>query len=230
MSPTDFSVSLSASAPVSVLGLLTLVSLPSIGFIRRHIGSRIIDQAERAAVNPVAEELPRLRLDHVAASLALGLAICALADLICARLDLSTYRLFVVTVLTVAIANAAPKRMGALQGDFALGMLCMYAFFAMIGAGTDAISFIKSAPILFVYCAFMIATHFVVLLLATKIFKWDLAEAIIGSAAAIVGPAAGAGIATAKGWKTLIAPAITVGILGYVIANFVGIWIVHLLS
>ena len=109
-------------------------------------------------------------------------------------------------------------------------MLCMYAFFAMIGAGTDAIGFLKSAPILFVYCAFMIATHFVVLLIAARIFKWDLAEVIIGSAAAIVGPAAGAGIATAKGWKTLITPAITVGVFGYVIANFIGISIVKLLS
>lgn len=230
LSPTDFSVALSASAPVSVLGLLFLVSLPSIPFIRRHIRSPIIDAADQSGPTHTGEELPRLRLDHITAAIAVGLAICTLSAWICKRFDMGTYNLFVVTVITVILANLLPRFFGALQGDFALGMLCMYAFFAMIGAGTDAVSFLKSAPILFVYCAFLIAVHFAVLLVFARLFKWDLAEVIIGSAAAIVGPAAGAGIATAKGWKTLITPAITVGILGYVIANFVGISIVKLLS
>ena len=230
MSPTDFSVALSASAPVSILGLLTLVSLPSIGFIRRNIPSRIIDAAERTTADPTVDDTPRFRLDHVSASLTIGLLICAVSSWISGRLGIGTYNLFVITVITVLLSNLMPKFFYGLQADFALGMLCMYAFFAMIGAGTDAIGFLKSAPILFVYCAFMIATHFVVLLIAARIFKWDLAEVIIGSAAAIVGPAAGAGIATAKGWKTLITPAITVGVFGYVIANFIGISIVKLLS
>ena len=54
-------------------------------------------------------------------------------------------------------------------------------------------------------------------------FKIHLAPLMIGSAAAIVGAAVAAAIATTKGWKTLITPGITIGILGYVIANFIGI-------
>ena len=100
----------------------------------------------------------------------------------------------------------------------------------MIGAGTDGISFIQSAPVLFLYCAFVIGLQFVVLLGLARLFKWDLAEVVIGSAAAIVGPAAGAGVASAKGWRTLITPAISVGILGYVIANPIGLAIYRLLS
>ncbi|MFO1375773.1 MAG: DUF819 family protein [Steroidobacteraceae bacterium] len=229
MTPTEFSVSLGASAPVSVLGLLALVSLPSIPFIRRHIGSHIIDEAAVPGVD-AATRGPVFRLDHVAATIGIGLAVCAVAEFVCARFGLGTYRLFVVTILVVALANALPRFFGALQGDFQTGMLCMYAFFAMIGASTDAISFLRSAPILFVFCGFMIAVHFVVLLVAARVFRWDLAEVVIGSAAAIVGPAAGAGIASAKGWRSLITPAISVGILGYVIANFIGVAIYRLLS
>ena len=48
MTPTEFSVSLGASAPASIVGLLILVTLPSIPFIRRHIPSKIIDQADAA--------------------------------------------------------------------------------------------------------------------------------------------------------------------------------------
>jgi len=223
MTPTEFSVSLGASAPASIVGLLILVTLPSIPFIRRHIPSKIIDQADAADVTHEAEELPRFRLDHVSAAIAISLAICAVSNYICTRFGIGTYNLFVVTVITVILANIAPRQFAKLEGDFALGMLCMYAFFAMIGAGTDAVGFVRSAPILFVYCTFMLVVHFIVLLVASKLLKFALAEVIIGSGAAIVGPAASAGIASAKGWKTLLTPAITIGMLGYVIANFVGI-------
>jgi uncharacterized membrane protein len=76
----------------------------------------------------------------------------------------------------------------------------------------------------------MLAIQFVVLLLGAKLFKIDLAPTIIGSAAAIVGPAVAAALATTKGWKTLITPGIAIGILGYVVANFIGIGLFKWLS
>ena len=62
----------------------------------------------------------------------------------------------------------------------------------------------------------MLVVHFVVVARRREYLKFDLADAIIGSGAAIVGPAASAGIAIAKGWKTLITPGITIGMFGYV--------------
>ena len=53
---------------------------------------------------------------------------------------------------------------------------------------------------------------------------------MIASGAAIVGPAAAAGIAIAKGWKVLVTPGIAMGMLGKVIANFIGIAIAKWLS
>jgi uncharacterized membrane protein len=230
MSPTQFSVALSASAPVSVLGLLMLVTLPSIPFVKRFIGSRIIEEADATDVGEADEDVIRFRPDHIALGIAISFAICSVSSFIGERTGLSNYNLLFITVITVVLANIAPQQFARLEGDFAVGMLCMYAFFAMIGAGTDAIGFLKSAPILFVYCAFMLSVHFVVLLIGGKLFKIDLAPLVIGSAAAIVGAAVAAAIATTKGWKTLITPGITIGILGYVIANFIGIAIFRLLS
>jgi uncharacterized membrane protein len=230
MSPTTFSVSLSASAPAAILGLLVLVTLPSLPIVRRHIPSKIIERANEVEKLKVAEEFPRFRLNHIAAAIAMSLAICALANVICEHWNLGQYKLFVITLITVILANAAPAQFAKLEGEFALGMLCMYTFFAMIGAGTDAVAFLKAAPVLFVYCSFMLAVQFVVVLIGGKLFKLDLADVLMGSAAAIVGAAAAAGIASAKGWKTLITPAITVGMFGKVIANFIGIAIVKLLS
>ncbi len=230
MSPDQFSVALGASAPASILGLVVLATLPSIPFIRRHFPSQIIDQTDQSVVTKSEDTAPRFRPDHVALGIAISFMICALSGYISNRVGLANYNLFFITIITVILANIAPGQFAKLEGDFALGMLCMYAFFAIIGAGTDAVSFIKSAPVLFVYCSYMLAFQFVVLLLGAKLFRIDLATAVIGSAAAIVGAAVAAALATTKGWKTLITPGITIGILGYVVANFIGVAIFQWLS
>ncbi|HLF29626.1 MAG TPA: DUF819 family protein [Xanthomonadales bacterium] len=230
MSPTQFSVALSASAPVSILGLIVLATLPAIPLIRRHFPSEIIGKADQIAITGTEDTAPRFRPDHVALGSAISFAICAVSGYVSNRLGLGNYNLFFITIITVVLANIAPRQFARLEGDFAIGMLCMYAFFAIIGAGTDAIGFIRSAPILFVYCGYMIAVQFVVLLIGAKLFKIDLATALIGSAAAIVGAAVAAALATTKGWKTLITPGITIGILGYVVANFIGVAIFKWLS
>jgi uncharacterized membrane protein len=56
-----------------------------------------------------------------------------------------------------------------------------------------------------------------------KLMKIDLAEAIVASGAALVGPAVTAAIAISQGWRTLVTPAIMCGIFGYVIGTFIGV-------
>ena len=230
MSSTQFSVALGASAPASIIGLVVLAMLPAVPFIRQHFPSVIIEHTNQTAVTKSDDDVPLFRSDHVALGIAISFTICAVSGYVSNRLGLGNYNLFFITIITVILANIAPKQFAKLQGDFALGMLCMFAFFAVIGAGTDAVSFIKSAPVLFVYCSYLLAVQFIVLLLGAKLFKIDLAVAIIGSAAAIVGAAVAAALATTKGWKTLITPGITVGILGYAVANLIGIGVFKWLS
>jgi uncharacterized membrane protein len=230
MTPTEFTVALGASAPASIVGLLILMALPSLKFVRRHIPSKFIDPANEGKEIDLDGELPRFRLDHIAAAITISLTIGAVSHWISTRLGIANYNLIVITVITVVVVNLLPRQFAKLEGDFALGMLFMYAFFAMIGAGTDAVTFIHSAPILFVYCTFMLCVHFVIALLAARLFRFDLADVVIGSGAAIVGPAAAAGIAMAKGWKAHVTPGIAMGMLGKVIANFIGIAIFRWLS
>lgn len=230
MTPSEFSVALSASAPVSVLGLLALIALPSIPFVRRHIRSPIIDAQRLTGDTVEAESKPLLDPACIAAALALSAVICWASGLIAKHWAIETYSLFIVTLITVALANLFPKALSKLDGDFDLGMLIMYVFFAVIGASTDATAFIGAAPMLFVFGLIIIVVHLVVLLLVAKWLKFDLAEVIIGSGANIIGAAPSAGVASSKGWRNLVTPAITTGMLGYAIANFVGIAIFRWLS
>lgn len=227
--PDVFAVAVSASAPVSIIGLMILVSLPNIAMIRRQLPSPIVE-AQAEATAAVEDARPQLDLVHISFGLALSAAICWASVWIANATGFGHYSLFIVTLIAVAIANIFPGPMHALKGDFELGMFIMYIFFAMIGATTDMTAFVTSAPIYFVFGLVIILVHVAIVLAVARLLKSDLAEAIIGSGANIVGAAAAAGIATSKGWKALVTPAIATGMLGKAIANFFGVAVFQLLS
>ena len=67
-------------------------------------------------------------------------------------------------------------------------------------------------------------------MLGVKLLKIDLAEALVASNACIMGPATAAAIAAGQGWRSLVTPGLLVGVLGYVIANFLGVAVTELLG
>ncbi len=230
MTPTEFSVALSASAPVSILGLLALLTLPSVPWVRRQFRSSPQQSADASDGLSANAPVTHLNVMHLILALTLSAVICAAAGMLTERLGWQNYGLFIISIITVVVANLASKRLAKLDGDFDLGMLIMYLFFAVIGAGTDLSTFLTAAPTLFFFGLWIIAVHLVLLLVVTKWCKFELSEVIIGSGANIVGPAASAGIASSKGWSRLVTPAITIGMLGNAVANFYGIALFRLLS
>ena len=230
MTSQEFSVSLSASSVVSMSALMLLIVIPSIGPIKRMVTTRADDSARVLPIESGQDQTPTLQLTHISGALALSFTICAVANWIAQWLQLTQYSILFITVLTIAVANAFPGQMSGLKGDFELGMLLMYLFFVVVGAGTDAVSFIASAFHLFVYGMLIIIIHLALVMLAARLMKVNLEEAIVASAAALVGPAATAAVATSKGWKHLVTPGIMCGVFGYVIGTFVGVTVTAALS
>jgi uncharacterized membrane protein len=231
MTETQFAVSISASSVVSVIALMMLIAIPSIQWIVGKIPSSMLDELsddEKQGLSKTA--VPGFHLTHVTGAIALSFAICAVSQAIGQWLDISNYYILLITVITLIVANLVPRLMDILEGEFELGMLFMYVFFAMVGAGTDATQFLGSAFILFVYGMTIILVHLAIVLLAARFLKIDLAEAVVASGAALVGPTVTAAIAISKGWRTLVTPAIMCGIFGYAIATFIGIALTKLLS
>ena len=230
MTPDEVSVAISANSVVSIMALISLITLPSVVLVRRLIPSQIITESEQEAAIAAAEDQPeRLRTSHIAGALALSFVICALAYAFAGWVGLSNYAILFVTVLALVAANAFPRALTRLQGDFALGMIIMYLFFAAVGCGTDALAFVDSGLNLFFYSVVILAVHLVVVLAAARFLKIDLAEAIVAAGAALVGPAPAAAIAAARGWKTLVTPGIMCGILGYAVGTFIGVAVAKLL-
>ena len=231
MTADEFSVAIGASSQVSNLALLMLIAIPSIPLIVKMIPSAVMEDVTASKEQHETEkDFEPFRLTHISAAIAVSFTICGLSAFLGDYFDIEKYNILIITVITILVANLFPNAFANLQGDFAIGMLLMYLFFAAVGAGTSATLFLSSAFNLFLYGMFIIIVHLTIVLVFAKVFKVDLADAIIASGAALVGPAVTAAIAISRGWRHLVTPGIMCGILGYAIATFIGVVITRLLS
>ena len=225
-------VSVAADSVVGKTYLVFMALIPALGILRRWLPSTIMDQADREGEEVVshATETVSLNLLHISFSLLLSLSICAVGYASANFLGVSNYGILFITALTVAVANLFPKQMMKLEGDYEIGMFFMYLFFVVVGAGADVIKMFDSALIIVLFAAIIILCHLIVLFLGSRLLKLDLAEAIIASIACASGPSVAAALAAGKRWRALITPAVMLGVLGYVVANFLGVTLATLLS
>ena len=74
------------------------------------------------------------------------------------------------------------------------------------------------------------ACHLTAILIGSRLFKIDLAEVVIASNACAAGPSTAAALAASKGWPDLVTLGVLCGILGYVAASFIGVFMAGLLG
>ncbi|MFT5140383.1 MAG: putative membrane protein [Lysobacterales bacterium] len=226
-----YAAAMAADNLVGTPYLLVLVLIPAVAWVRKMYPSPIIDEAN-AREDTVAEHIEHepLNLLHMSIGLTLSLVICALGYWIAGLLGIGKFGILFITALAVLLGNVAPKKMAQLQGDFALGTFFMYLFFVTIGASANLLALTGEALVLVPYAVIIVATHLVVLMIGIKLLKIDLAEALVASNACIMGPATAASVAAGQGWRHLVTPGVLVGVLGYVIANFLGVAVTKLLG
>ncbi len=207
--------------------VLLLFLVPSVGFLARFFRKGSDD--EQPELLTKEEQKHEITLERFAVSIFIALLVAGggtivspfFQQLFQTELNLS---ILLITVFSIVLANLFPKSLKKLENTaFSIGLWMMYIFLAVIGAATNLQDILKVGfPVLLFYLTIMLF-HFVLLLTLAKLFKLDVYEVVVSSAANIMGPSVAAPMAASLGQKKLITPGILTGILGYIIGTFIGV-------
>ena len=231
ISSTMFAVTYIADNIAFVFTTFVMLSLPGIAFIRKRYRCLYpLDQAEIAERESEGENgftVFNLIMCFAVAFVILFVSVLftdfvngTSAPFIVKQLFGQKY--LILTLITVGLATAFPRWMGKLSGGYEVGMLLLNFFF--IASTIEADMMFAQGPWLFIFCAITFFVQLVLLLGGGKLFKFNIEEIVICSNASLGGPSTAAAVAGAKGWKELITPAILIGVLGYIIGNYLGIF------
>ncbi|KAJ0658263.1 hypothetical protein HanLR1_Chr14g0555791 [Helianthus annuus] len=159
---------------------------------------------------------------QTATALAVSFAICKCATHIVQMFKIQGGSLPAITAIVVILATLLPKQIGYLApaGD-AVAAILIQVFFAVLGASGSIWNVMRVAPSIFIFAFIQVTVHLVVILGLGKLLKLDLKVLLLASNANIGGPTTASGMATAKGWDSLVVPGILVGIFGISIATYV---------
>ena len=215
--------------------ILLMFAVPSMTFLARFFVKPKAENTQAIEKNPNDEAYP-ITMERIAISVLIAVVIASVGSLISDIIQkvystrMST-SILIITVLAVLVANLFPKRLKKLEDTaFSIGLWMMYIFLAAIGASTNLSDMLHVGPAVLAFYLIIMFFHFIFLVSLSKLFKLDVYEVIISSAANIMGPSVAAPMAASLGQKKLITPAILVGILGYVIGTFIGVSIAMALN
>lgn len=222
---------LTADALGATFFLVLLMSLPAVSFITKRVPSKYIGQSKQITADEYHQlHQQQASMSGVVNALVLSTLICVVGGWLSSLVSMPGSFIVSITVLSLLVATFAKKLIARIQFDFELGTIFMYCFFATVGAGANVSNLFGPAMLIVLFLIILVVVHLVLLVTFGALFKLDLAELMIASSACILGPAAGAALAAGQGWRTLITPAMLVGILGYAIATIIGIGITQVLS
>ncbi|NOZ36426.1 MAG: DUF819 family protein [Chlorobi bacterium] len=228
-----FTATIAVDNLISNLFTVFLFLVPSLAFLSRFFAK---SKKQNSVIEKKDEEVKYpITIERIAVSVFIALFIAGtgtlispyLEKLINTELNLS---ILLITIFAVLAANLFPKSIKQFsETSFSVGLWMMYIFLAVIGAATNLKEIFQIGPSVLLFYTVILTFHFIFMVALAKLFKLDVYEVVIASAANVMGPSVAAPMAASMGQKKLITPGILVGILGYIIGTFIGVSIAVIL-
>ncbi|GJP53803.1 hypothetical protein CLOM_g12938, partial [Closterium sp. NIES-68] len=181
-----------------------------------------------ANISPDSQAPPSFDVSAAATALALSASLCWLGSVLARSLHFTGGTIPCVTALVLAFATITPGLAAPLVAPGEkMAALMLQVFFASVGANGSLSSVLSSAPSLFLFILLQLSLHLLLTLSLGRLLSFPLKPLLIASNANVGGPTTAAGMAAAKGWRSLTVPAVLVGIFGYATATFLSVVIGH---
>ncbi len=223
---------------------MVLIMIPALSFFKKHFKHPYEDAVEavdksaatEAGKNKAAAYWGRKEISLLDIAMALGVAFgivfvsfrfaafingTSLPGLVKAIFG---QKYLVMTRVTMILATAFPKFIGEIRGAQEIGTFLIYIFFVVIGVPADLKMILMNSPLLFVFCAIMVIINMIVTFGIGKLFKLSVEELCVASNANVGEPTTAAAMAISKGWTELVLPAMLVGVWGYIVGNYLGLF------
>jgi uncharacterized membrane protein len=222
-----FSATIAVDVIATNLYTILIIMIPSMGILSRLFAKH--NKANEQESTETKEKTYEINLERIAIALLIAFGIAALGEMIAPYMQSAlktdiNLSILIITLFSIIAANLFPKQLKSLENTaFVIGLWMMYMFLALIGASTDIHQIVQVGPAVLAFFLIILFFHLILMISVARLFKLDVYEVVIASAANIMGPSVAAPMAASMKQKKLITPGILVGILGYVIGTFVGV-------
>ena len=143
--------------------------------------------------------------------------------------SLVTDKYLLLTSLTLLVIALFRNGVRKLDGSQELGTYGIYLFFVVIGIPASIPLIIQNAPLL-VFTLTVAMVNLLITLIFGKLLKFSIEEIVLACNANVGGPTTAAALAIGKGWRDLIGPILLIGTVGYIIGNYIGMFIYGLIQ
>lgn len=252
VSGTMISATTVADNLVTTTSMFLLLTIPSLGFFRRHFTHPHIDEVENnsnanASENAAAAYWAKkeISLKDIAINFAYASIVVTISKLLADALSLiiPTGNILLnvcnaffgsqyiwITTISIIVSMIFEKQIENISGYNEIGTYLIYLFFFVIGVPASIPMIIANAPLLFVFTLIIALTNIAICFIFGKLLRFDLEDIVLAANANIGGPTTAVALAISKGWTKLIGPIMLIGTLGYVIGTYFGIIVGSLLG
>jgi uncharacterized membrane protein len=133
--------------------------------------------------------------------------------------------IFYTTLALLAALTPANR----LNGGEEIGNVLLHYFFAVLGAGAVLSTLVGKGPVVFLFLVILVAIHGIVIFGGGRLFKIQIETLSVASQACVGGPSTALALAVSKHWRSLVTPAVLIGVLGYAVGNYAGVGMAYLL-